>query len=162
MKAKRIVFAENETTINSKGKILTSSDEVLFDSEDFKTLLNRIDEVNDSLVKEWNSSLSYLPNQIVKYDGKNYVSLTQSTNKIPSDLNGYWAEEAYISDVINKPADCFHVEDSDLSSGYIDMISHSGSSDYLIRIYTATKTIEFYRKTANTSNWVRFWIGTLS
>ncbi len=39
------VFAENETTINSKGKILTSSDEVLFDASDFTTLSNRLDEV---------------------------------------------------------------------------------------------------------------------
>ncbi len=34
-------------TINSKGRILTSSEEVLFDSEDFKTLADKIDNIDE-------------------------------------------------------------------------------------------------------------------
>lgn len=49
LKRKEVIKMENEITINSKGKILTSSEEVLFDSEDFKTLSNKIYEVKDSL-----------------------------------------------------------------------------------------------------------------
>lgn len=43
------VFAENESTINSKGKILTSSDEVLFDASDFNMLVSEIDQTNANL-----------------------------------------------------------------------------------------------------------------
>lgn len=70
------VFAENEVTFNSKGKILTSSDEVLFDASDFKTLDDEIGKVKTMIyADEFFGDTVSVPN-----NGEKYCDIPINTN----------------------------------------------------------------------------------